>query len=108
VANVNTHGENSQGSSSFVPVEPFDIIVFGGTGDLARRKLLPSLYHRFCDGQISDESRIIGVSRTDLDRAAYQSQAEKAYKQFAKLGTYSRPCWDGFQALLDYHSIDGM
>ena len=44
--------------SAFVPVEPFEIVVFGGTGDLARRKLIPSLYHRFCDGQIPDLSLI--------------------------------------------------
>ena len=42
-----------------IPVEPFDYIVFGGTGDLSRRKLLPALYHRFRDGQIPSGSRII-------------------------------------------------
>ena len=35
-----------------IPVPPFDYVVFGGTGDLSRRKLLPALYHRFRDGQI--------------------------------------------------------
>ena len=52
---------DTNSGSSFVPVQPFEIIVFGGTGDLARRKLLPALYHRYRDGQISDDSRIIGV-----------------------------------------------
>ncbi len=33
-------------SSQIIPVEPFDYVVFGGTGDLAERKLLPALYHR--------------------------------------------------------------
>ena len=51
---------DTNSGSSFVPVQPFEIIVFGGTGDLARRKLLPALYHRYRDGQISDDSRIIG------------------------------------------------
>ena len=46
-----------------IPVPPFDYVVFGGTGDLARRKLLPALYYRLKDGQIPDGSRIIGVSR---------------------------------------------
>jgi len=55
-------------TSSFVPVQPFEIIVFGGTGDLARRKLLPALYHRYRDGQISDDSRIVGVSRSKHSR----------------------------------------
>ena len=98
----------AQGSSSFVPVEPFDIIVFGGTGDLARRKLLPSLYHRFCDGQISEQSRIIGVSRTELDQEAYKRHAKDAYDEFSGPAGYSHSCWDKFQDLLDYHSIDVM
>jgi glucose-6-phosphate 1-dehydrogenase len=37
------------------PVEPFDLVIFGGTGDLAVRKLLPALYHRFIDGQIPEQ-----------------------------------------------------
>ena len=99
---------SAKGSSSFVPVEPFDIIVFGGTGDLARRKLLPALYHRFCDGQIPSASRIIGVSRTSLDQDAYRTQAKTAYKEFTGKGDYNHSCWDGFQDLLDYHPIDVM
>ena len=49
--------------AEFVPVEPFDIVIFGVTGDLSRQKLLPALFHRYCDGQIDDTSRIIGVAR---------------------------------------------
>ena len=37
--------ERTAMSSQIIPVEPFDCIVFGGTGDLAERKLLPALYH---------------------------------------------------------------
>ncbi|MGI9435243.1 MAG: hypothetical protein ACR2Q4_10525 [Geminicoccaceae bacterium] len=43
-------------SPSFMPVEPFDRIVFGGTGDLARRNLLPALFHQDCDDQWTDHS----------------------------------------------------
>ncbi|OXS19031.1 hypothetical protein CGU36_27395, partial [Pseudomonas fluorescens] len=38
--------------SRIIPVDPFDLVVFGGTGDLARRKILPSLFRRFCAGQM--------------------------------------------------------
>ncbi len=51
-------------SSQIIPVEPFDYVVFGGTGDLAERKLLPALYHRQLDGQLTDPTRIIGASRS--------------------------------------------
>ncbi|MFM2248373.1 MAG: glucose-6-phosphate dehydrogenase [Pseudomonadota bacterium] len=60
-------------STRIIPVEAFDFVVFGGTGDLARRKLLPALYHRMQDGQIPEGSRIIAASRDELDSPAYRS-----------------------------------
>ncbi|PJA60005.1 MAG: glucose-6-phosphate dehydrogenase, partial [Rhodobacterales bacterium CG_4_9_14_3_um_filter_71_31] len=42
-----------------VPVEPFDLVVFGATGDLARRKLIPALYHRLHDGQAPHRRKLI-------------------------------------------------
>ena len=42
-----------------VPVAPSDFVVFGGTGDLAVRKLLPALYLRDRDGQLPAETRIL-------------------------------------------------
>ncbi len=50
-----------------------DITVFGGTGDLALRKLLPALYHRELEHQLPESTRIIGVSRSELDDAAYRN-----------------------------------
>ena len=55
--------------SRVIPVDPFDLVVFGGTGDLARRKILPALFRRFCAGQMGANSRIIGAARTDMDEA---------------------------------------
>ena len=53
-------------TSGLLPVEPFDLLIFGGTGDLARRKLLPALYHRHVDGQLPAESRIIVIGHTPM------------------------------------------
>jgi len=93
-------------TSTFVPVEPFEIIVFGGTGDLARRKLLPALYHRYRDGQISDDSRIVGVSRSKHSRADYQALIEKNYRKFAKDEDFDPKLWAKFIKLVDYAAID--
>ena len=38
--------------SRVIPVDAFDLVIFGGTGDLARRKILPGLYRRFLAGQM--------------------------------------------------------
>ena len=53
-------------TSQIIPVDPFDFIIFGGTGDLAERKLIPALYQRQRAGQFSDPTRIIGASRSAM------------------------------------------
>ena len=61
-----------------VKVEPFDLVVFGGTGDLAFRKLYPALLHREMGDQFSEPTRIIGASRRPLDRDAFQASVKEA------------------------------
>ena len=100
--------EEMGSGSTFVPVEPFEIVVFGGTGDLARRKLLPALYHRYRDGQISDDSRIVGVSRSKHTREDYQALIEKYYHKFVKFEGFDPKLWAKFIKLVDYVSIDVM
>ncbi|WP_310619182.1 glucose-6-phosphate dehydrogenase [Flexibacterium corallicola] len=60
------------------PVLPFDLVVFGGTGDLAHRKLLPALYHREEAGQIPADARIISVSRRSLSDEQYIDWARES------------------------------
>ena len=55
-------------TSRVIPVDPFTLVVFGATGDLARRKLLPAMLHRDLAGQIPPRARIIGVARRPLTR----------------------------------------
>lgn len=55
-----------------------DFTVFGGTGDLALRKLLPGLYQRERQRQLHPDTRIIGVSRHDLDDAGYRDLVTQA------------------------------
>ncbi|HEX3913556.1 MAG TPA: glucose-6-phosphate dehydrogenase [Steroidobacteraceae bacterium] len=83
----------------------FDMLLFGGTGDLVTRKLLPALYRRFAAGQLSAETRIFGVARSSLSPAAYAAQAEAACREF--LGKeFDAQQWQRFAALLSYLKID--
>jgi glucose-6-phosphate 1-dehydrogenase len=68
-------------TSQIIRVEVFDLVVFGGTGDLARRKLLPALFYRERDDQLSPESRIVGISRGQLNRKAYVALVEAALRE---------------------------
>lgn len=69
--------------AEFIPVPPFDLVVFGATGDLSLRKLFPSLLHRYLDGQIPPQSRIIGAARSDIDTAAFRQMVHESRGKFA-------------------------
>ena len=92
--------------ASVVPVEPFDLIVFGGTGDLSRRKLLPALYHRVRDGQVPPGTRIIGAARSDLDRDSYRRMATAALEEFVGAANLEPCAHESFLASIDYIRLD--
>ena len=92
-------------TAQFIPVGAFDLVVFGGTGDLAMRKLLPGLYHRDSDGQLGAEARIVGAARSALDREGYLAQVEAALAQF--VGDQLDPqVLRRFLARIDYVQVD--
>ncbi|MBU2941952.1 glucose-6-phosphate dehydrogenase [Shimia thalassica] len=66
------------------PVNVFDLVVFGGTGDLARRKILPAMFKRFCAGEMPDGSRLIGVARSAMPVEAYRDVVRAALDEFLK------------------------
>ena len=92
--------------ANFVPVEVFDLIIFGGTGDLAMRKLLPALYHRQRDGQIVGDSRVIAASRGELSRANYLSLVEEALRANLADGEFDADEWGRFAERLHYVQAD--
>lgn len=73
-------------ASRVIPVDPFDLVIFGGTGDLARRKILPALYRRFIAGQTPPEARIIGAARSTHDDASYRAEVAEALELYAGAG----------------------
>ncbi len=58
----------------------FDLVLFGGTGDLAWRKLMPALFQAFRHGSLPEGGRIIGVGRDDLSDDAYRELIESRFK----------------------------
>ena len=83
----------------------FDLVLFGGTGDLAMRKLLPALYRRFLAGQFPAHARIVGVARSELSREAYIAQVEQSCKKYISSGIDAAR-WAEFSRALDYASVD--
>jgi glucose-6-phosphate 1-dehydrogenase len=82
------------------------LVLFGATGDLARRMLLPSLYGLDSDGLLPEGLRIIGTARTDLDDASFRERAEAALQQYLPQGFYSAGVAERFLSRLHYVAID--
>ncbi|MFC3127609.1 glucose-6-phosphate dehydrogenase [Pseudoroseomonas globiformis] len=91
-----------------LPVASFDGVVFGATGDLTMRKLLPALFHRFRDRQFPDSSRIIAVARTELDTEGYRKRAEAALRQHVDAASLDEDMLTAFLDLLRYHLVDAL
>ncbi|MFG1347203.1 glucose-6-phosphate dehydrogenase [Xanthobacter autotrophicus DSM 431] len=91
-----------------VTVEPFDIVVFGATGDLAHRKLLPALFERDVAGQVPDDARIIGVSRRPMPREAFQSFAREAVGLSDGVEDVDQSRLAAFLNRLDYVAVDAL
>jgi glucose-6-phosphate 1-dehydrogenase len=69
------------GDSRTPQTDPVTIVIFGGAGDLAHRKLLPALYNLHLDGLLPPRIAIVGVGRSDL--------TDEKYREFAKDGDHS-------------------
>jgi glucose-6-phosphate 1-dehydrogenase len=67
-----------------LPVHPTALVIFGATGDLARRKLLPALYNLAHEGGLPERFFLIGVSRSDMPHGDYREMANKAIKDFSR------------------------
>ncbi len=68
--------------------KPFDLVLFGGTGDLSLRKLLPSMYRAFMEDEIPKNSRILVCSRKQKDFDNTHAIVESAFKKFMMEGEF--------------------
>ena len=83
-----------------------DMLVFGGTGDLALHKLIPALYHLHREGRLHDDVRIIALARQDIDREAYLALTERHARAEISRTDFEPSVWDRFSQRLDYFAMD--
>ena len=92
--------------SRVIPVDAFDLVIFGGTGDLARRKILPALHRRFLADQMPKDAQIIGAARAGLDDARFRQLARAAIREFGDAEDQDEAGLTAFLDRLRYISID--
>ena len=97
---------SNQNTTNIDTMSPFDFVLFGGTGDLAMRKLLPSMYYHHCDELLAEQGRIIAVARTQLSREEYLNKAEEAARKHVDAGCFTDDKWQKFAERVHYIAID--
>ena len=84
------------------PVEPCSIIIFGASGDLTSRKLVPALYHLCKEKQMPPEFRIIGVARREKTDASWRGELRSALDQFSRTKPVDDQVWQEFSQRIFY------
>tara|TARA_R110002096_G_scaffold13376_3_gene47440 strand:+ start:6972 stop:8426 length:1455 start_codon:yes stop_codon:yes gene_type:complete len=92
--------------SRVIPVDPFDLVVFGGTGDLARRKIIPGLYRRFWAGQIPTGTTITGAARSTMSEEDFRTIAREAIAEFVADDKQDAKIIDEFVSRIGYVPVD--
>jgi glucose-6-phosphate 1-dehydrogenase len=95
-----------QTASNQTKLDPFDIIFFGATGDLAMRKLMRAVFRRVVAGQITPGSRIFAVARSDLTTAKYLEHVHEHFKEFLSEKELTPASWDLFAGFVTYVRAD--
>ena len=86
--------------------QAFDLVFFGGTGDLAMRKLLPAMYYRHRESRDTQGWRIIACGRHAMSREEYINFVNEHCRKFIPQNDYHDNAWFSFTSALDYASID--
>jgi glucose-6-phosphate 1-dehydrogenase len=92
--------------STVSPVQPFDLVIFGATGDLSHRKILPSLYNRMAVHQMPPGSRVIGAARTKMTRADFRKQVREALEKYIPAPRRDAALVEEFLATVEYVTLD--
>ena len=83
-------------------VEPCAIVIFGASGDLTARKLIPALYHLFKEQQLPPTFRILGISRREKTDASFRAELRAALGQFSRTQPVDDAVWSAFAAQIVY------
>jgi glucose-6-phosphate 1-dehydrogenase len=83
------------------PADPQAVVIFGASGDLTRRKLIPAFYHLFVEGLLPDGFAIVGYARSQMSDDRFREVARDSIREFARTDPGGEQ-WDEFARRLSY------
>lgn len=95
-----------QGGPIAAEAEPCILVIFGASGDLTARKLIPALYQLSVDGRLPHHFACVGFARRPKDDALFRSEMSQAIEKFARVKPVVKEQWEAFANTLFYHRSD--
>ena len=92
--------------SSAIPTDPATIVIFGGSGDLSKRKLVPALFELHCEKQLPQATAIVGYARTGESDESYRAEMKAAVAEFARKKPVDEAKWNAFASRLYFYRGD--
>lgn len=93
-------------STTSRPLEPCGVVIFGATGDLAARKLLPGLYDLFHEKRLPEPFFILGCARREWGAEKFRDQARAAVAEHSRFRPPPPAGWEAFAASLRYQPLE--
>jgi len=86
--------------------DPCTMVIFGASGDLTRRKLMPALLDLARGGLLPNNFAIVGVARTKMETDSFRDHVHEALKEFGELSDGEADLWESFARTLHYVTMD--
>jgi glucose-6-phosphate 1-dehydrogenase len=86
--------------------DPCVVIIFGASGDLTHRKLMPSLFSLICEGLLPDQFSVVGVARSEMGDDSFREKVKKGVEAHARIKPSQCDKWAGFAQGIFYHQAN--
>src|SRR5690349_8321892 len=94
--NSTTTESTPRAAESRKPMAPCSIVIFGASGDLTARKLIPALYHLFKEKQMPSAFRVVGFARREKTDDSWRQELRAALDQFSRTKPVDDKVWQEF------------
>src|SRR5690349_18709407 len=83
-------------------VDPCTVVIFGASGDLTARKLIPALYHLFGEKALPTPFRVVGFARREKTNETWRAELREALDQFSRTKPVDEAIWKAFSETIFY------
>jgi glucose-6-phosphate 1-dehydrogenase len=86
--------------------DPCILVLFGSTGDLAHRKVIPAMYHLWRTNLLPHEFVLLAIGRRPYDDEGFRDEVRSSLEQFSRALPLDEPAWQSFRKQIRYHKLD--